>query len=123
MSNQFDDSGSVTLTSEFSYDAVDQSLGFTPQERDVDDACECQRRVWQWVYQPPGQDPLKDLDGFVCRCIVANWIFVPALRSQTMTYVAGRFGKKKQSIGRWVDSFKFSFPEVSKHLQHLRYDD
>lgn len=116
---KYDDAGQVTLVSDFSYDEIDERLGYAPSERDIEDALECQRRVWRWVYQPP----CVDLDGFMCRCIVACWIFVPQLRSQTMTYVAGRFGKKKQSIGRWVDDFKTEFPEVSKHLQHLRHDD
>jgi hypothetical protein len=117
--NKYDDGGSVTLVSDFSYDQIDRDLGFAPAERDLDDACECQRRIWAWVYQPP----CKDLDGFNCRCIVASWIFVPQLRSESMTYIAGRFGKKKQSLGRWVSDFKTAFPEVSKHLQHLRHDD
>lgn len=117
--NKYDDAGAVTLVSDFSYDQVDRDLGYAPQERDLEDACECQRRVWGWVYQPP----CADLDGFMCRCIVACWVFVPQLRAETMTYIAGRFGKKKQSLGRWVTEFKIAFPEVSKHLQHLRHDD
>lgn len=117
--NKYDDRGAVTLVSDFSYDQVDRDLGFAPPERDLDDACECQRRVWRWVYQPPN----VDLDGFMCRCIVACWVFVPQLRAETMTYIAGRFGKKKQSIGRWVADFKLQFPEVANHIQHLRHDD
>lgn len=117
MDRHFDDSGSTTLTTDFSYAEVDERLGYPTIEPDYDAILECQRRVWDWVYQEN-----KDLDGFMCRCIVACWIFVPTNRAQTMTYIAGRFGKKKQSLGRWVDNFKLTFPEISKHLQHLRYE-
>lgn len=117
MERHFDDSGSITLTTDFSYAEVDDHLGCPNIDHDYDAILECQRRVWDWVYQEN-----KDLDGFMCRCIVVCWIFVPTNRAQTMTYIAGRFGKKKQSIGRWVDNFKLTFPEISKHLQHLRYE-
>lgn len=115
--NQYDDNGGVTLTCDFAYDQVESALGFEPAERDIEDALECQRRVWRWVYQPP----CTDLDGFTCRCIVACWIFVPQLRAETMTHIAGRFGKKKQSLGRWVVNFQKTFPEISKHLQHQKH--
>lgn len=82
----------------------------------VEMALELQRRIWAWVYQPP----CENIDGFRCRCIVACWIFVPQLRDYTMTQMAKRFAKKKQSLGRWVADFKTEFPEVAKHLQHIK---
>lgn len=117
MSENYDEQGSVTLTTDFSYEDVDAHLGYELPKYDFDNILECQRRIWAWVYQEN-----KDLDGFLCRCIVACWIFVPTNRAQTMTYIAGRFGKKKQSLGRWVADFKKTFPEIASHLQHLRYD-
>ena len=123
MSNQnnFYDAGEVTLTTSFAYGEVSKDLGepIEQTERNLEDLVEINRRIWQWVYQPP----CKDLDGFNCRCIVASWIFVPEIRSESMTYIAGRFGKKKQSIGRWVADFKTQFPEVANHLQHIRHNN
>lgn len=118
------ESGGVTLADvpcvseravsvDFDWSAVEQEPA---HGADVEQACEVVRRVFQWVYQPPCNDP----DGFVCRAIFACWVFVPQLRGYSMTEIAGRFGKKKQSIGRFVPSFSQTFPEVAAHLQHLR---
>lgn len=117
----WDDNKNPTLTVGFEFSAVDRGAfgvddDHSSNARDM--ACECQRRVWHWIYQPP----CEDLDGWTCRCIVAAWIFVPQLRSYTMTRIAERFGKKKQSLGRWVADFKKEFPEVCKHLSHLKHD-
>jgi len=80
-------------------------------------ASEAVRLLFAWVYQPP----CKDQEGFYCRAIIACWIFVPQLRSYTMTEMAGRFGKKKQSLGRWVEDFKREFPEVTRYMQHIKH--
>jgi len=115
---RFEDSGTVTLTEDFPYEHIEQHV-FHYRGQDltpVEAALECQSRVWEWIYQPPN----KHMDGFLCRCIVASWIFNPMLRGESMTDVAARFGKKKQSLGRWVASFKRNFPEVTNHLQHIR---
>lgn len=113
----YDDLGKVTLTEDFPYSQVDSDLAGRVMDMSPEEAaCECQRQIWQWVYQPP----CKDLDGYLCRCIIACWIFVPQLRSYTMTKLARRFAKRKQSLGRWVSDFKRTFPELSKHLEHLR---
>jgi len=115
--HNFNDDGGITLTSDFAYDELDAALGYEPTELDIEGALECMRRVWRWVYQTP----CTDLDGFMCRCIVACWVFVPELRAETMTHIAGRFGKKKQSLGRWVVNFQKTFPEITKHLQHQKH--
>lgn len=114
----WDDNQEVTLTTEFSYADVDRALGFMVEELDehIEDALECQRRIWSWVWQPPAED----LDGLFCRCVIACWVFVPSLRDYTMTDMAGRVGKKKQSLGRWVDDFKKTFPEITAHMQHIK---
>ena len=113
-----DDLSKVTATVDFAYDEIDRRVfGVeTSAEEAIEESLECQRRIWQWVYQPPN----KDMDGFVCRSIVACWVFVPPLRAYSMTDIAGRFGKKKQSIGRWVADFKKEFPAVAAHLQHIK---
>ena len=115
---RFDDLGQVTETVDFQYAEIDTNCFGNKQTQNdgLEAACECQRQIWAWVYQPP----CEDIDGFICRCIVASWIFVPQLRDYTMTEIAGRFGKKKQSLGRWVADFKRQFHAVANHLQHLR---
>lgn len=111
--------GQVTLTEDFDYASVARGLGETFDEPATEDSIDLAafqiRKLFHWVYQPPCQD----LEGFTCRSIIACWIFVPQLRSYSMTEMAGRFGKKKQSLGRWVDDFKKVFPEL-KHLNHFR---
>ena len=113
----YEDSGELTLAS-FPYADIDEHV-FHIRGRDlspIEAALECQRRVWQWIYN--GQN--KNLDGFNDRCIVASWVFNPMLRPESVTKVAGRFGKTKQSIDRCIDDFKKEFPEVVKHLTSLR---
>lgn len=114
----YDDNKEITLTTEFPWSEVDEKVfGVVEKSPDwVESTLECQRRIWQWVYQ----GSCEDLDGFMCRSIVVCWVFVPVLRSYTMTEIAGRFGKKKQSLGRWVVDFKKEFPDVTAHLQHIR---
>jgi len=118
---KFDDLSQVTQTVEFAYNEIDSRVFGVDAEQDkttietaLDMAIECQRQVWAWVYQPP----LKDVDGFLCRATVACWVFVPHLRAYTMTEMAGRLGKKKQSLERWMADFKKQFPAVTAHLQH-----
>jgi hypothetical protein len=107
----YDEHG-VTQTVDFCYGEVEE----IPINTDLDAILEMNRRVWQWVYQPPN----KDLDGFMCRCIIACWIFCPPLREYTQTDIAARFGKKKQSLNRWIVAFKRELPEVGQHLQHTK---
>ena len=115
--NAYDESG-ITQTVPFCYGSLSSELNeaFDESREAIQAACECNRRVWQWVYQPPNQD----LDGFICRCIVACWVFVPQLREYSQTAIAARFGKKKQSLNRWIVDFKREFPEIGQHLQHTR---
>jgi hypothetical protein len=111
--------GQVTLTEDFDYAKVSRALGETWEEPEVNDDIHVKAqdlaKLFQWHYQ----GECKDLDGWNCRAIILDWIFVPQLRSYSMTEMAGRFGKKKQSLGRWVDDFKKTFPEL-KHLSHFR---
>lgn len=105
--------GGITETVDFAYPDIE------PYKFDdhIDMACQCQSKIWAWVYQPPA----IDMDGFMVRCLIACWIFVPELRTLSMTEMAGRFGKKKQSLGRWVEDFKKTFPELNR-IQHIRHD-
>jgi hypothetical protein len=123
----YDDLSQVTQTVDFSYEEIDRRFGVAHlheeqleklSEADVEKVCEMHRRIWDWV----GQDCFKNLDGFNDRSIIAAWVFCSSLKWETksMTDLAGRFGKKKQSLGRWVDDFKKQFPEVANHMQHVR---
>ena len=109
----FDENSCPTLTADFDWDAVDH---VEPTDTKEHSACEAMQRIWAWVYQPP----LSDLDGFLCRCIIMCWVFVPELQDYSMTEMAARYGKKKQSLGRWVDDLKITFPLIAKQIQHLR---
>jgi len=113
----YDENSLKTLTTDFPFHELDCEA-LDAKEEAMEMACEAAHRVWEWIYQPA----CKDLDGFTCRCIVACWVFVPMLRGYSMTDIASRFGKHKQSLGRWVDDFKLQFPEVAKHLAHLRHE-
>lgn len=123
----YDDLSQVTQTVDFAYAEVDEHVfGVATSEPTLPQlmaeatelTCECQRRVWMWVYQ----DGAKDLDGFLCRCIIATWVFVPTLaHAYSMTGIASRFGKKKQSIERWTKDFKREFPTIAAHHPHLKH--
>ncbi len=103
-------------TVDFAWDAIEKYSFEEPGRSGSEEACEMFARMMSWVWQ--GQ--CEDLNGLDCRATVVCWIFVPALRSYDMTEMAGRVGKKKQSLHRWTTDFKKAFPEVAKHLQHMR---
>jgi len=117
----WDDNSSATLTVDFDYDQIDRNLHphdpDTCSERAIDAASSVLQRAFAWVWQ----GDCANLDGLVCRAAVVCWIFVPQLRPYTMTEMAGRLGKKKQSLERWVSDFKVRFPEI-KNLQHMKHE-
>ena len=122
----YDESG-ATLACEFPYSEVEAKLdsegpiGLLKHqiaEEARRESLECQWRIWDWVYDAGP----KNLDGFVCRSIIACWVFVAPLRAKTMTQIAADFGKHKQSLGRWVDDFKVRFPEIANHLEHIKHE-
>lgn len=112
----YEDDGSQTLAVDFSYPELEQ-LNHRYEFDPIDMACQCQRKVWEWVWQ----GDCRDKEGFFVRAAIACWIFVPALRDYTLTTMAGRVGKKKQSLGRWIEDFKKTFPELC-HIQHIKHD-
>lgn len=115
MSPAYDESG-ITQSVEFAFSEIEpqpDSLGSI----DVDAVLEMHNRVWRWVYNAP----CKDINGLLCRCIVACWILYEPLRKYNQTEIAKRFGKKKQSLNRWIVSFKKEFPEIGKHLRYTKH--
>ena len=118
---QFDDLSRVTQTVDFAYEEIDSKafgVDDTPTEFEsrVEHVLEFQRIIWDWIYQPKK----PNAEGMLLRAIICAWVFIPALRDQTLTQMAGKFGMKKQSLGRWVDDFKKEFPAMAQHLQHIK---
>lgn len=111
----FDETDKHSPHVDFDYAEVDRHLSNQPIE-DAGEFMEVFRRVFNWMYQTP----CEDLNGFFCRAVVVCWVFLPELRGKSMTYIAGRFGKKKQSIERWTKDFKKEFP-VLVRLQHFQH--
>ncbi len=101
----YEENGGITQTCDFAFSEPDEAENESAREI----ACACQRRIWEWVYQAP----CEDIEGFTCRAIILVWIFSPWLRGYNMTQTASRFGKKKQSLGRFIGSFKNQFPELA----------
>ena len=125
MERHFDDSGSTTLTADFCYAEVDARLGhcdplINEKEQERFEAwCQYNSLMWGWITQ----GDIKNVDGFVCRSAIMAKVWDPALRELTYTELAGRVGKDKQSLGRWVEMLKLRFPEITKHLPHLKDDN
>ena len=111
-------SGQIEPTTDFDYDEVDRrsfhvepddSEEFTAAEMDA--ALKVFSRLLEWIWQ----GGMKNSEGLTIRSIIACWIFLKHLRPLTLTQMARGFGKKKQSLGRWVDDFKIAFPNIRNH--------
>ncbi len=118
--NAYDEQSHITQTVDFAYDEIDRRFGVAHlhHESPIEIAGEGMRALMSWAWQ----DACKNWDGFQCRCSVLAWIFHPPLRELSMTEMAGRIGKKKQSLGRWVEDFKKQFPQVASKLQHIKHE-
>jgi hypothetical protein len=108
---------------QFDYDAVDQAVfGFAGDEEQneltqeqVNGAVLMLRLLLNWVWQ----DGMKNPDGLQLRSMVICWVFLKELRPMQLSELARGFGKKKQSLGRWVDDFKRRFPNIrTPHMRH-----
>ena len=103
---------------DFPYAQVDRDLGWSPNDDEFDLTLEAQRRIWLWVWQGDN----RDMEGWSCRCAIMCWVFCDQLRSNSLSKMAKRIGKKKQSLGRWVEDFKREFPLVAKQIKHLNHE-
>ncbi len=74
----------------------------------MDAALKVFSRLLEWIWQ----NGMKNSEGLTIRAVIACWIFLKHLRPLTLTQMARGFGKKKQSLGRWVDDFKIAFPHI-----------
>jgi hypothetical protein len=96
----------------FGVEPEDDCAEFTPEE--IDAACKTFTALVEWMWQ----GGMKNVDGLQIRASVVCWIFLSQLRPLTLTEMAGGFGKKKQSLGRWVDDFKRKFPRI--RIAHMK---
>jgi len=116
------DDGSLTAAVEFDYELIERNLFPAAEMFEsssqvcIDGAAVLFQRLVRWVWQ----DGKKNAEGVKIRAMVVCWIFIPELRSLTETDLAIGFGKKKQSIGRWVEQWKKDFPNIrSPHMRPL----
>ncbi len=118
-----DENGRPVPCTQFDYDQVDEDVfqhkpesdlsEFTQEE--IDRALVVLRVLLQWIWQ----SGMKNADGLQIRAIIVCWIFLKELRPLTLTEMARGFGKKKQSLGRWVDQFKRLFRIKTPHMRNL----
>lgn len=111
----FDEHG-LAETVDFDYDAIDARMGnaLTPNQAAVHPNSRNQesivvlQEVLDWICQKVP----KNQNGIEIRATIASWIFLPHLRTLNLTEVSALVGRDKQSLGRWVDDFKKTFPGV-----------
>jgi hypothetical protein len=116
--------GHLEPSVEFDYDEIDcrvPEFHVEPEEdpeeftaEEIEAACKVFTRLVQWIWQNGMRHP----EGITIRAIVVCWVFLAELRPLNLTQMAGAFGKKKQSLGRWVDDFKRAFPAI--RIAHMK---
>jgi hypothetical protein len=99
---------------DFDYAALDRLPPEPDQTYDIDLALKAFTHLVEWVWQ----DGMNNVEGLQIRASIVCWIFLPQLRPLTLTQMAQGFGKKKQSLGRWVDDFKRCFPRI--RIAHMK---
>lgn len=120
--------GHRTESVEFDYAEIDRRLGYVEPgetvstEKIMASNLEAYflplRETLDWILQKVP----KNEDGIQIRAVIAGWIFLPHLNGAnslnpkekhlTLTDLAAMVGRDKQSLGRWVDDFKKTFPGV-----------
>jgi hypothetical protein len=106
---------------DFDYDTIEDRLfNFKPgdlsefSQEDVDRALKVFTTLLDWVWQ----SGMKNGNGIQIRAIIVCWVFLKHVRPLQEAELARGFGKKKQSINRWVEHFKKSFPRIK--IPHFR---
>jgi len=113
--------GHLEPTCEFDYASIEQALfNVSPEEWDkispeqLDAVLKVFRSLVAWMWQ----SGMKNPEGLNIRATILCWVFLEHLRPLTLTDLARASGKKKQSIGRWVDEFKRAFPGIrNSHMK------
>lgn len=124
----FDQNGTVTATVDFNYSEVDEllqgdRLNSSDIRRMIEEAA--REEGMHMAAQAVGSlarwlGTTKNKHGIACRGIVLNWLYDSLQHDCSLTEIAGQYGLKKQSVGRWVDDFKKEFPQAVIHLKHIR---
>jgi hypothetical protein len=111
----FDEDGHPQGTVDFDYDAIDRNAFHVEPEKEAEVSAEnleaaarAFRQLVEWMWQ----DGMKNDEGLKLRAIIVCWVFLDHLNPVSLTELARAFGKKKQSLGRWVDDFKRVFPKL-----------
>jgi len=114
----FDDNQRPVLIADFDWDQVERNLTSEKKEirgalrngelteEDFDRALQLSGTLMRWIWQ----NGKRDIRGLSIRSIIVCWHFIYELRDLPLTTVAAKFGKHKQSLGRWLDRFKNDFP-------------
>jgi hypothetical protein len=106
----------------FDYDTIEDRLfNYRPEsdlsefsQDDIDRALKVLTTLLEWVWQ----SGMKNGNGIQIRAIIMCWIFLKHVRPLQEAELARGFGKKKQSLGRWVENFKKAFPRIK--VPHFR---
>ena len=125
----FEEDGHLTGVVEFDYDQVERELSkqlYDPEcqkelanltAQEVEAALKLFRALIRWVWQ----DGMANQSGLTIRSIILCWLFIEELREHTLTEMAKSSGRHKQSLGRWVETFKREFPYIrSPHIRHTK---
>ena len=83
-----------------------EMLALTPEEADA--AIKMFHYIMRWVWQ----DGMKNPNGLLIRSVIVCWMFLEELQQHSLTAIAYKFDRDKQSIGRWMPSFKKAFPMI-----------
>lgn len=128
----FNDAGEIEPVTQFPYEQVGKDTDdgpdkLTPAELDemrrelselsqeeIDAALKMFRCLMRWVWQ----DAQKNANGLLIRSVIACWIFLEDVQQFSLTAIAYKFDRDKQSPGRWMPSFKKAFPMIkTPHMQ------
>jgi len=101
----FDERGPVDFV-DFDYDAIDGERDEDPEISGV----ELVSALCEWVVQTVP----RNRDGIELRAVIAAWTFCSHLRGYNLTEISAMVGRDKQSLGRWVEDFKKTFPGVMR---------
>jgi hypothetical protein len=111
--------GQVVGIENFPFDEIDRRLGFAEQDNSAEERDFKEIRALQvmlrWIMAN------QKSEGILIRALIVCWTFLPELHPLELTELANKFGKHKQSFGRWHDDFKILFPEV--RTQHMRHNE
>jgi hypothetical protein len=108
-----EEDGSITQSEDFNYAEVERALG----EFDKNELTEAEwgmagkgvRALIEWLWQVKSENR----EGLLIRATILSWVMLDYLHDgMNLTEMAAHMNKDKQSLGRWVDDFKTTFPMI-----------